>query len=211
MSKKFLLPDLGEGLPDATIVEWHVKVGDVIRLDENLVSMETAKAVVDVPSPVSGKVLKLAGGAGDVIVTGKWLAEFEVDPNLPQRAEGQDTGHHHGAAHDDEPEPAPAPAAAAPAPAPAAASGREDAGTVVGAMQVGNAVVSEAASVAEAIAVADRHPDLDLCLLDLGFKDESYTIGDGGVGSLTQKLYDTLTGIQYGTKEDSNGWTVRVK
>ncbi|MBS0228069.1 MAG: 2-oxo acid dehydrogenase subunit E2 [Proteobacteria bacterium] len=143
MSKKFLLPDLGEGLPDATIVEWHVKVGDVIRLDENLVSMETAKAVVDVPSPVSGKVLKLAGGAGDVIVTGKWLAEFEVDPNLPQRAEGQDTGHHHGAAHDDEPEPAPAPAAAAPAPA--ASSGREDAGTVVGAMQVGNAVVSEAA------------------------------------------------------------------
>ncbi|MDE2408460.1 MAG: 2-oxo acid dehydrogenase subunit E2, partial [Xanthomonadaceae bacterium] len=46
MSKKFYLPDLGEGLPDATIVEWHVKVGDVIRLDENLVSMETAKAVV---------------------------------------------------------------------------------------------------------------------------------------------------------------------
>src|SRR6478735_4264439 len=96
MSKKFLLPDLGEGLPDATIVEWYVKVGDTIRLDENLVSMETAKAVVDVPSPVSGKVLKLAGGAGDVVVTGTMLAEFEVDPSLPQRAEGQDTGHHHG-------------------------------------------------------------------------------------------------------------------
>ena len=70
MTKQFLLPDLGEGLPDATIVEWYVKVGDVIRLDENLVSMETAKAVVDVPSPVSGKVLKLAGAAGDIIVTG---------------------------------------------------------------------------------------------------------------------------------------------
>ena len=79
MSKKFYLPDLGEGLPDATIVEWHVKVGDVIRLDENLVSMETAKAVVDVPSPVSGKVIALAGAAGDVIVTGKMLAEFEID------------------------------------------------------------------------------------------------------------------------------------
>ena len=96
MSKKFLLPDLGEGLPDATIVEWYVKVGDVIRLDENLVSMETAKAVVDVPSPVSGKVLKLAGNAGDIVVTGSMLAEFEVDASLPQRAEGQDTGHHHG-------------------------------------------------------------------------------------------------------------------
>ena len=127
MSKKFLLPDLGEGLPDATIVEWYVKEGDVIRLDENLVSMETAKAVVDVPSPVSGKVLKLAGGAGDVIVTGTMLAEFEIDPSLPQRAEGQDTGHHHGPSHA-----APEPAAAAPAtataridaPAEARAAGR---------------------------------------------------------------------------------------
>ncbi|MCR6495288.1 E3 binding domain-containing protein [Thermomonas sp. S9] len=136
MSKKFFLPDLGEGLPDATIVEWHVKEGDIIRLDENLVSMETAKAVVDVPSPVSGKVLKLAGGPGDVIATGALLAEFEIDPSLPQRAEGQDTGHHHGPSH----------AAAEPAaPAPAAQAEPEDAGTVVGAMQVGNAVVSEAA------------------------------------------------------------------
>lgn len=138
MSKKFLLPDLGEGLPDATIVEWYVKEGDVIRLDENLVSMETAKAVVDVPSPVSGKVLKLAGGPGDVIVTGTMLAEFEIDPSLPQRAEGQDTGHHHGPSHA-------APEPAAPAPAAAVKAEPEDAGTVVGAMQVGNAVVSEAA------------------------------------------------------------------
>lgn len=135
MTKQFLLPDLGEGLPDATIVEWYVKVGDTIRLDDNLVSMETAKAVVDVPSPVSGKILKLAGAAGDIIVTGTMLAEFEVDPNLPQRAEGQDTGHHHGPTHD-----APKPSAA---PAPAKAS--EDAGTVVGAMQVGDAVVAQAA------------------------------------------------------------------
>ena len=136
MSKKFLLPDLGEGLPDATIVEWYVKEGDTIRLDQNLVSMETAKAVVDVPSPVSGKVLKLAGAAGDIIVTGTMLAEFEVDPNLPQRAEGQDTGHHHGPSHE---APSAAPVAAAPAKAEA------DAGTVVGAMQVGTAVHAEAA------------------------------------------------------------------
>src|SRR3546814_19343715 len=95
-NKKFLLPDLGEGLPDATIVEWYVKEGDTIRLDDNLVSMETAKAVVDVPSPIPGKVLKLAGGAGDVIVTGTMLAEFELDPHAPPRAQGQDTGPHHG-------------------------------------------------------------------------------------------------------------------
>ena len=74
-SKTFHLPDLGEGLPDATIVEWYVKEGDVARLDEPLVSMETAKAVVEVPSPVSGKVLKLAGAAGDVIATGAMQGE----------------------------------------------------------------------------------------------------------------------------------------
>ena len=140
MTKQFLLPDLGEGLPDATIVEWYVKVGDTIRLDDNLVSMETAKAVVDVPSPVSGKVLKLAGNAGDIVVTGTMLAEFEVDASMPQRAEGQDTGHHHGGAHTPEP----------PSPQPSPASGRGsekgdgDAGTVVGAMQVGDAVVAQA-------------------------------------------------------------------
>ncbi len=157
-NKTFLLPDLGEGLPDATIVEWYVKVGDTIRLDDNLVSMETAKAVVDVPSPVSGKVLKLAGGAGDVIVTGKMLAEFELDPSMPQRAEGQDTGHHHGAgshvpsdgdnviASDDG-----GTISAAGTPAPKGEAGtrtealREDSGTVVGAMQSSDAVRAEAA------------------------------------------------------------------
>ena len=94
--KLFLLPDLGEGLPDAEIVEWLVKVGDVVRLDEPLVSMETAKAVVEVPSPFSGRVTRLAGAAGDVIETGHWLAEVELDPSLPQRADAQDTGHSHG-------------------------------------------------------------------------------------------------------------------
>src|SRR6478672_8599139 len=161
MSKKFLLPDLGEGLPDATIVEWFVKVGDTIRLDDNLVSMETAKAVVEVPSPVSGKVVKLAGGAGDVIVTGAMLAEFEIDPSMPQRAEGQDTGHHHGGAArggagTDAPgndehqviasdEGGTISDAGTPAPKGEAGEKRDDAGTVVGAMQSSDAVRSEAA------------------------------------------------------------------
>lgn len=162
--KTFLLPDLGEGLPDATIVEWYVKEGDVIRLDDNLVSMETAKAVVDVPSPVSGKVVKLAGGAGDVIVTGTMLAVFEVDPSMPQRAEGQDTGHHHGGAASishghgaggDAPGTDKVVAsddggvisdAGTPAPKGEAGPERSDAGTVVGAMQSSDAVRSEQAS-----------------------------------------------------------------
>jgi len=141
-TKNFNLPDLGEGLPDATIVEWFVKEGDVIKLDEPLVAMETAKAVVEVPSPFSGKVLKLAGPAGDIVVTGHVLASFELDPNLPQRADGQDTGHHHGAPA----EAAPAPVATpAPAPVAAAAAERADEGTVVGAMVSSNAVHTEQA------------------------------------------------------------------
>jgi pyruvate dehydrogenase E2 component (dihydrolipoamide acetyltransferase) len=160
--KKFYLPDLGEGLPDAEIVEWLVKVGDVVRLDAPLVSMETAKAVVEVPSPFSGKVLKLAGGPGDVVNTGAMLAEFELDPNLPQRAEAQDTGHGHGghaSAGDPVPEHTATPTVIASdeggelveseAPAPAATSKPEkreaDAGTVVGAMQSSDAIRSEQA------------------------------------------------------------------
>ena len=147
-SKTFHLPDLGEGLPDATIVEWFVKEGDVIRLDEPLVSMETAKAVVEVPSPVSGKVVKLAGAAGDVVVTGSMLAVFEPDASLPQRAEGQDTGHHHG------PSKSAVGATSVVSPTSDAASiatdvapteADADAGTVVGAMQSSNAVHTEQA------------------------------------------------------------------
>ena len=149
-SKTFHLPDLGEGLPDATIVEWFVKVGDSIGLDEPLVSMETAKAVVEVPSPVSGKVLQLAGDAGAVIVTGAMLAVFEPDPARPQRAEGHDTGHSHGGGggHAAAAAAVVQPVAAAPVAATAAADAggeRDDAGTVVGAMQSSNAVHNEQA------------------------------------------------------------------
>lgn len=142
-NKTFYLPDLGEGLPDAEIVEWMVKVGETIKLDEPLVSMETAKAVVELPSPFSGKVLRVAGGPGDVITTGAWLVEMELDPNLPQRAEAQDTGHSHGGGH--APPPPPPVEAAAPAPAAEAPAAKADAGTVVGAMQSSDAVRSETA------------------------------------------------------------------
>ena len=158
--KTFFLPDLGEGLPDATIVEWAVKQGEVVRLDAPLVSMETAKAVVEVPSPFSGKVVKLYGANGDVIITGAALVDIELDPSLPQRAEAQDTGHHHGHAAR-APEPALPKGAGEPTPAGdtqkviASDEGgeirtdqpkpREDAGTVVGAMEASDRVVAEQA------------------------------------------------------------------
>lgn len=72
----FNLPDLGEGLPDAEVHEWFVKEGDTVTLDQPLVSMETAKAVVDVPCPQSGTIAKLFGKPGDVIKTGEPLVSF---------------------------------------------------------------------------------------------------------------------------------------
>lgn len=75
--KTFHLPDLGEGLPDAEIHEWFVKVGDVVTVDQPLVSMETAKAIVDVPAPYGGKITLLHGKVGDVIKTGAPLISFD--------------------------------------------------------------------------------------------------------------------------------------
>ena len=75
--KIFKLPDLGEGLPDAIVREWHVKEGDEVKVDQPLVAMETAKALVDVPAPFSGKIEKLFGAEGDTIETGQPLVGFE--------------------------------------------------------------------------------------------------------------------------------------
>lgn len=72
----FNLPDLGEGLPDAEIVRWFVKAGDVVEAEQPLAEMETAKAVVEVPSPQSGRIAILHGKPGDVIETGKPLVTF---------------------------------------------------------------------------------------------------------------------------------------
>jgi 2-oxoisovalerate dehydrogenase E2 component (dihydrolipoyl transacylase) len=74
----FNLPDLGEGLPEAEIVSWHVKEGDSVEVDQLMLSVETAKAVVDVPSPYSGKIVKLHARAGETVQTGGPLVEFDL-------------------------------------------------------------------------------------------------------------------------------------
>jgi pyruvate dehydrogenase E2 component (dihydrolipoamide acetyltransferase) len=73
----FNLPDLGEGLAEAEIVEWHVSVGDHVRVDQPMLSVETAKAVVEVPAPFSGIVTALRGAPGDIVPTGAPLIEFD--------------------------------------------------------------------------------------------------------------------------------------
>ena len=82
--KIFKLPDLGEGLQEAEIVQWHVKPGDTIRTDQPMVSVETAKAIVDIPAPYDGKIARLYGNPGDIAHLGAPLVAFE--------GEGEDAG-----------------------------------------------------------------------------------------------------------------------
>jgi 2-oxoisovalerate dehydrogenase E2 component (dihydrolipoyl transacylase) len=84
--RQFILPDLGEGLEEAEIVTWHVNEGDRVVVDQPLVSVETDKAVVEVPSPRSGRIARLFGGKGDLIKVGAPLVEFAED------GQDQDTG-----------------------------------------------------------------------------------------------------------------------
>ncbi len=89
----FKLPDLGEGLPEAEIVEWFIKEGDTVEVDKNIVSMETAKAIVDIPSPQAGKITRLFGEPGDIIHTGDPLLEFAgEDAGTETPAVEKDTG-----------------------------------------------------------------------------------------------------------------------
>ncbi|MGE8367132.1 dihydrolipoamide acetyltransferase family protein [Cupriavidus sp.] len=75
--KIFKLPDLGEGLQEAEITEWHVKPGDTVAADQPLVSVETAKAIVEIPSPYAGQVARLFAAAGEIVHLGAPLAGFE--------------------------------------------------------------------------------------------------------------------------------------
>ncbi len=75
----FSLPDLGEGLQEAEIVIWQVSVGDHITTDQPLVSVETDKAVVEIPAPFSGVVKALMAEAGDIVKTGAPLVEITTD------------------------------------------------------------------------------------------------------------------------------------
>ncbi len=76
----FKLPDLGEGLDEAEIIRWHVKAGDCVSVDDPMLALETAKTVVEVPSPVTGVIKATYGQPGDRVTTGAPLVEFEGDP-----------------------------------------------------------------------------------------------------------------------------------
>lgn len=122
-TRDFLLPDLGEGLSEAEIVEWRVAVGDVVTVDQTVVEVETAKAVVDVPCPYAGRVVALHGAAGEVRPVGQPLITIAPldgaeDPHATYREEeragsgnvliGYGTGHAGAGRRRRRPQPTPA-------------------------------------------------------------------------------------------------------
>lgn len=121
--KIFNLPDLGEGLPDAEIVRWHVNVGDAVTLDQILVSVETAKAVVEVPSPIEGIIRTLFGKPGDLVHTGAPLVEFESEHDI----HNADLQSHHSENTN--------------------ADRRNNAATAAGELEIGNTIIQDQAPV----------------------------------------------------------------
>jgi 2-oxoisovalerate dehydrogenase E2 component (dihydrolipoyl transacylase) len=87
----FRLPDIGEGIAEAEIVAWHVKVGDRIEEDAGIADMMTDKATVEMESPVSGVVVELAGAVGDMVPIGSALAVIDVEGEV--ESEGKTEEH----------------------------------------------------------------------------------------------------------------------
>ena len=111
----FKLPDIGEGVVEGEVVQWHVSVGDTVSEDDPIVDVMTDKATVTIPSPTSGVISSLSGGVGDMIAVGTTLLEINTGEEGSDGGESSD-----GDKLPESPAPAAAPAPA-PAPAPAAA------------------------------------------------------------------------------------------
>ncbi|MFM5893260.1 MAG: dihydrolipoamide acetyltransferase family protein [Novosphingobium sp.] len=197
----FRLPDIGEGIAEAEIVSWHVKVGDRIEEDGRVADVMTDKATVEMESPVSGVVLEVAGDEGDMIAIGSPLVVIETDgeveedahsvPAVAERIEVEtpdagDVARVEAAAPVSQPDAAPEPAPApkpAPAPVPTAAPA-EPAGKVLASPAVRARAKDLGIDLAQVKAAEDgrlRHADLDAFL--------AYS-ASSGYGSAGQRAKD---------------------
>lgn len=120
----FKLPDIGEGIAEAEIVAWHVKIGDVVEEDDPLADLMTDKATVEMTAPIAGKVVSLAGEVGDMVPIASNLVVFKTDDAVTgaqtniAAAQGTESTHDHEASRTaliaDDPEPSPREGEAAP-------------------------------------------------------------------------------------------------
>lgn len=83
----FKLPDIGEGVVEGEIVLWHVKVGDSVAEDDDIVDIMTDKATVTIPSPTSGIITEFSGEVGDMVAVGSTLVTFSTDGNTSNQVE----------------------------------------------------------------------------------------------------------------------------
>jgi 2-oxoisovalerate dehydrogenase E2 component (dihydrolipoyl transacylase) len=130
--KTFNLPDLGEGLPEAEIVSWLVAEGDLVKVDQPMLSVETAKAVVEVPAPYTGRIAKIHAPDGTILPTHAPLVDIDTNGG-PSAAPAKETTKA-GAESPPAPDEQVAPADEA----------REDSGTVVGKMMTSEHVLEDA-------------------------------------------------------------------
>ncbi|MEQ7874432.1 dihydrolipoamide acetyltransferase family protein [Sphingomonas sp. ASV193] len=179
---KFKLPDIGEGIAEAEIVAWHVKVGDQVGEDQQLADMMTDKATVEMESPVAGTVTKLAGEVGDMVAIGSVLVEIETAGEAASEPDAAETEAEQPLADglaeptaeqaEELPVTATAPAAQTSVPSPAPASTPEPAAPQSQAKALASPAVRQRArdlgiDLAQVKTASDRvrHADLDAYLL----------------------------------------------
>ena len=85
----FILPDLGEGVHEAELIKWCVSVGDTVQEHQTMAEMETDKALVEVPSPWTGVIQSLNGSAGDIILVGSILVNYDIGGGASQESQQQ--------------------------------------------------------------------------------------------------------------------------
>ncbi|GIQ67474.1 2-oxo acid dehydrogenase subunit E2 [Xylanibacillus composti] len=165
---EYKFPELGEGLMEGEIVKWHVKPGDSIQEDDILMEVQNDKAVVEVPSPVTGKVVELKVDEGTVCTVGDVVAVYEVEGEVPAQ----------GVAHE------PAPAAAAPAPAAAKAEEKNEAPQAKSAEEARPAVDKTQVLATPSVRKYAREKGVDIAQVQ----------GTGKNGRITREDIDGFTG-----------------
>jgi 2-oxoisovalerate dehydrogenase E2 component (dihydrolipoyl transacylase) len=187
----FKLPDIGEGVVEGEVVQWHVAVGDAVSEDVPIVDVMTDKATVTIPSPITGVVSSLSGDVGEMVAVGSALVEFDSDAAAVSTSEPEPSSEPESEAepepsNESEPAPAPEPAPLAPEPvaAPEAPSGKVLASPAIR-RRAREAGVDLSQVRGSGPAGRVRHADLD-----------AYIAADGAVSGAAPSAYSTKrTGI----------------